>query len=73
MRELHKIHTEKKGDNTNISIQYITEAGAKLMASRIFWLILVIAATGIGIHWSSEVVGEVGQIYQSVDYVDCLI
>ena len=42
------------------------------MASRVFWLILVLAATGIGIHWSLEVVGEVEQIYQSPDYVACL-
>ena len=62
-----------KKSKHRFSIQYITEAGANLMASRVFWLILVLAAAGIGIHWSLEVVGEVGQIYQSPDYVACLI
>ena len=73
-RVTHEIDAEKnKQHNTNISTQYITEAGANLMASRVFWLILVLAAAGIGIHWSLEVVGEVEQIYQSPDYVACLI
>ena len=39
----------------NFSLQYITEAGVNLTASRVFWLIAVIAAASIGIQWSCEV------------------
>ena len=39
----------------NLSLQYITESGVNLTASRVFWLIAVIAATTLGIQWSCEV------------------
>ena len=36
-------------------IQYIFESGKNLALSRILWLMFVIAAAGLGIHWSKEV------------------
>ena len=36
-------------------IQYIFESGKNLAFSRILWLAFVIAAFGLGIHWSKEV------------------
>ena len=67
MRDLPKIHTNGKLNNANIFIQYITEAGANLKASRVFWLTLVVAFACIGIHWSLEVVGKVGLRNQNKD------
>ena len=45
----------------NLSVQYIAEAGANLMASRVFWLVMVITAASFGIHWSREV-SDLGQV-----------
>ena len=48
----------KLGENKkmiNLSPQYIAEAGASLMASRVFWLIMVVTAASLGISWSSDV------------------
>ena len=36
-------------------MQYVTEVGANLMASRVFWLIMVVTAASLGVHWSFEV------------------
>ena len=67
MRTLHQKEDEKK---TNIvtqttieyseacslhGVQYIFESGKHLMASRILWLVLAIAAAILGIVWSVEV------------------
>ena len=38
-----------------IPVQYIFEEGACLMASRALWLVIVITAAGLGIHWSVNV------------------
>ena len=36
-------------------VPYILEGGNNLLASKIFWLLVVTAAAGLGVHWSVEV------------------
>ena len=43
-------------------IQYIFESGKNLALSRILWLVFVIVAAGLGIHWSKEVHGATFEI-----------
>ena len=52
---MEKTTVEYSQSSSVHGIQYILEGGKNLALSRVIWLVLVVAAAGLGIGWSAEV------------------
>ena len=53
--QFEKYTSSRSDGSLSHLLKYILEAGTNLMASRVFWLLMVIASASTGIHWSKEV------------------